>query len=403
MLTVMIPAYQPDEALVDLTDELWSYGCRMIVVDDGSGASYEPVFRQIKDICTVLTHPENKGKGAAIKTALTYIQQELPEEDLIGVMDADGQHLPEDMMRLFAYAGAHRKTMVLGVRQVGKDMPLRSRLGNQITRTVFQLVSGVKVSDTQTGLRAFDSELIPQLLAIDGVRYEYEMNVLIALAKGGFPIEEVPIHTIYRDQENSTSHFRAVRDSLRIYRDIFKFTLSSLSSFLLEYLLFSLLMLILPHTALPVLAANVLARCVSAFYNYSMNCRFVFHTKKTFNTAVNYFELALGILLMNNLILGLLVEKLHMVVYPAKLCTELFLFLISWLIQNCVIFRKQKDIPHEGSGAQACGSIPAAEPSEDRAGKQDHSSRSRRFHFFRYRHKAVMVHPATKAAMPMTT
>lgn len=339
MSVVIIPAYKPDETLISITDQLWESGCRIVVVDDGSGEKYQPIFDKICDICIVLKHLENRGKGVALKTALTYIKEKLWNENVIGVMDCDGQHLPKDMMKLLAFAETHRQTMVLGVREVGEDMPPKSRLGNQITRTVFWLVSGVKVTDTQTGLRAFGSELLDKLIFVEGKRYEYEMNVLMALAKMGIPIEEVPIHTIYRDQDNSSSHFRAVQDSIRIYKDIFKFMLSSFSSFILDYLLFSLLMIFLPHTAVLVFAANVLARMVSAFYNYSMNCRFVFHTKKKVCTAFQYFELAVFILFMNNIILESLVKLLGVSVYPAKLMTECVLFLLSWMIQNRMIFR----------------------------------------------------------------
>lgn len=164
MSVVIIPAYQPDETLVLITEKLWDYGCRILVVDDGSGGKYQSVFNRIKDKCIILAHSENQGKGVAIKTALDYIKNEFWEENSIGVMDSDGQHLPEDMMKLLIVAEKNPKTMVLGVRQVGKDMPLKSRLGNQITRIVFKLASGVKVTDTQTGLRAFDRELLGKLL-----------------------------------------------------------------------------------------------------------------------------------------------------------------------------------------------------------------------------------------------
>lgn len=340
MPVVIIPAYKPDETLVRITDQLWEYGCRMIVVDDGSGEEYQPVFDKVKDICIVLEHLENRGKGAAIKTALAYIKAEIWDDNPIGIMDCDGQHLPEDMVKLLAFAGTHREALVLGVRNVGKEMPLKSRLGNQITRTVFRLVSGVKVSDTQTGLRAFGPQLITKLLSVEGERYEYEMNVLMDFAEMGIPIEEVPIHTIYRDRENSTSHFRVIRDSVRVYGDILRFALSSLSSFILDYVLFFLLLLFLPHTVFYTLLANITARIVSAFYNYSMNCRFVFYTNKRVGTAVHYFALACLILVMNNLFLELFVQVFRMSVYPAKLLTECLLFVLSWVVQRYVIFQK---------------------------------------------------------------
>lgn len=338
MSVVIIPAYKPDQFLTEITGKLWEYGCRIIVVDDGSGEEYQQTFDSVKDICIVLRHSENRGKGAAIKTALAYIRQEIWENEPVGIMDCDGQHLPEDMQKLLQYARTHRETLILGVRTVGKEMPLRSRAGNQITRSVYRLVSGVKVSDTQTGLRAFGSELTERFLSVEGERYEYEMNVLMTCAKEKIPIWEVRISTIYRDEDNSNSHFRGFRDSIRIYKDILKFILSSFSGFLLDYLLFSLMLLFLPHTAVAVLLANVAARIVSAYYNYSMNCRYVFHTDRRIGGAAGYFILAGFILMMNNLILELWVQVLRVPVHPAKLLTECLLFAISWLVQKHIIF-----------------------------------------------------------------
>lgn len=341
MPVIIIPAYKPEKMLLTVVERLLLCDCQVIVVDDGSGEEYREIFDETEAFCIVLRHSENRGKGAAIKTALSFIRNEMRGGGLIGIMDCDGQHLPEDMLELLAFAGAHREALALGVRKVGTDMPLKFRLGNQITREVFRMISGVKVSDTQTGMRALDSKLIPRLLSVKGDRYEYEMNQLMACARAGIPIVEMPISTIYRDEKNSNSHFHKVRDSIRIYKDILKFTAFSFSSFLLDYLLFSLLMLFLPHRAGYLLLANLTARGVSAFYNYSMNCRFVFHRDREINTAAGYFALAGFIFLLNNLLLEAFVQGAHLSVYLAKLLTECSLFVISWLIQKCIIFGKK--------------------------------------------------------------
>lgn len=344
MAWVIIPAYRPGKELVSIVKQMWECGCRLVVVDDGSGEEFEPVFETVSDICVVLKYPENRGKGAAIKSALTYIEEKRTHRDVVGVMDADGQHLPEDMIKLLQAAEESARTLVLGIRNVGQKMPLRSRLGNKITRSIFRMVSGVWVSDTQTGLRAFGSELIPRLLQIEGDRYEYEMNVLLTLAREKTHIEEVRIKTIYKDEENSTSHFRTVVDSLRIYKDILKFTFSSMSSFVIDYLLFGLLMILFPHTSAFILGSNIIVRMVSSYYNYSMNCKYVFKTGKTPRTAMNYFLLAGCVLVMNNVILESLTQVLRIPVYPAKLLTECLLFLMSWIVQSHMIFRKSKPL-----------------------------------------------------------
>ena len=134
-----------------------------------------------------------------------------------------------------------------------------------------------------------------------------------------------------------------VKDSIRIYKDIFKFTLSSLSSFVLDYILFTVFVLMLSRGAGMVIAANVAARIISAFFNYSMNCRFVFHTHRQVRTAADYFILAGIILALNNVVLEIFMYSFHIHAQMAKLMTECVLFVFSWLFQNKVIFRKRKE------------------------------------------------------------
>lgn len=341
---VIIPAYNPDEELVSLTEQLWERCYRIIVVDDGSEEACQPIFDQISRIhqAVVVHHEENLGKGCAIKTALDFIRRESLPCSVIGIMDADGQHTPEDMTRLLWHAEKKPDELFLGVRKVGEDMPLRSRMGNQITRSIFRKLSGVAVSDTQTGLRAFSRSLADTLLTIPGERYEYEMNMLMYCARHDIPIGEVPIQTIYRDEENSTSHFRTVADSFRIYRDLFKFTLSSMSSFVLDYVLFLILTAFFFKTARMLVLANVLARLISAAYNYYMNTRYVFHQKAGWKSAAQYAGLAGIILVLNSAVLSFLCFFTPLPEALAKMVTECILFLISWVIQHRIIFRKKR-------------------------------------------------------------
>ena len=110
---------------------------------------------------------------------------------------------------------------------------MRSAFGNKLTRFLFKQQTGVAVTDTQTASSLYNQH-DPLLLDIEGQRYEYEMNVLLAASKA-FPILEVPIETVYIN-DNEGSHFRPIRDGLMIYKDMFKFALSSLSSFIVDYL-----------------------------------------------------------------------------------------------------------------------------------------------------------------------
>ena len=216
---VIIPVYQPEACLESLVKELWENGNEVLVVDDGSGPAHLYTFKKLEENAIVLHHKENRGKGAAIKTALSYIREQLWDYDVVGIMDGDGQHTPSDMEKLLQKAAEEDGHLILGVRKVGQDMPLRSRFGNWMTREIFRMLSGSYISDTQSGLRAFSTTLIPKLLEIPGERYEYETNVLMTCVKNEIPVTEVPIATIYKDKENSTSHFHVILDSFRIYRE----------------------------------------------------------------------------------------------------------------------------------------------------------------------------------------
>lgn len=341
---VIIPAYNPDETLKKLVLENWEQDNLILVVDDGSDSSCNSIFWEAEEKSIVLHHKKNLGKGATIKTALTYIKEELWHCSVIGIMDADGQHKTEDMQRLLAEAKAHPDALIIGARTVDKHMPWKSRMGNRITRNVFHIISGTYVSDTQTGLRSFTSKLLDAMLEIPGERYEYETNALLICVKNQIEIREVPIQTIYHDEKNSCSHFHKVRDSIRIYKNLLKFSLFSFSSFLLDYVLFTLFTLLLSQTAGAVTVSNVSARIFSGFYNYLMNSRFVFHKKGSAQTGLEYLALAIGILVLNNLVLNGLVFLLGMQIYPAKLLTECILFLVSWVVQKKLIFAKESKV-----------------------------------------------------------
>ena len=225
----LIPAFEPENELINLVIQLYDAHFKVILVDDGSGENYRRIFSTAKRFADVLVHETNMGKGKAIKTGLAYVKRHYPENTVVVTMDADGQHSVSDAVRVAEAAADETKSLVLGVRCFGRDVPKRSRFGNTVTRFVFRAVTGLGVSDTQTGLRAFGSEQIPFMLGVDGERYEYEMNVLLKYAKGKIPIIEVKIATIYFDN-NEGSHFGTFKDSFRIYRSIFKLDKSKKSS-----------------------------------------------------------------------------------------------------------------------------------------------------------------------------
>ena len=219
---VLIPAYCPDDKLIALVQTLHEMDFTIVVVNDGSNADHTPVFNAVSAWAAVLSHETNKGKGSALKTGLEFIKSTFTVPYIVVTADADGQHLPEDILRVCEKAQENPGSLILGSRMIGKGAPLRSRLGNALTRFVFALSTGYRIYDTQTGLRAFSNGLTDYLLSVEGERYEYEMNVLLDATKEKIEIIEVPIETIYIEN-NKGSHYKVFRDSYMIYKQIFNF------------------------------------------------------------------------------------------------------------------------------------------------------------------------------------
>ena len=336
----LIPAYKPSLYLLELLENLSHLGFKTVVVNDGSGLDYEKIFFDCSRYAEVLHHEKNQGKGSALKTGLRYIYKTYRADCIVVTVDADGQHLASDALKIVKLAESSPRSIVLGCRKLGKTAPLRSRFGNGITRFVFRCSTGRKVYDTQTGLRAFDGNMIPKMIIIEGERYEYEMNVLLRLAKENTTIVEQEIETIYLDN-NASSHFDAVKDSARIYKEILKFSAASFVGFLTDYAAYSLLLLLGGGLTF----SNTVARIISASVNFTLNRKFVFKSKGNLLLAVlKYIILALCILVGNTLVLNLLVNKLSVNPMIAKLITELLFFLISWIVQKTVVFKQKGDV-----------------------------------------------------------
>lgn len=337
---IIIPAYEPDERMVALVAELHAAAADsdVIVVDDGSGFAFEPLFSEAKRSgAHVLSYRDNHGKGYAIKFALSYLTPHILPSDIVVVMDCDGQHAVSDALRLAKISAEHPEALILGCRLQSPTSPLRSRLGNAITRGVFRTVTGVRVYDTQTGLRAFTGRLLPTLREIPGSRYEYETNVLLTCTNKGITLMEEPIQTIYIDN-NRASHFHTLRDSWLIYKEILKFAASSFTSFLLDYILYSVILLL--GGAGSVLAANIAARLVSATVNYSINRNMVFESDTPVaQSALRYAALAFGILVVNSALLMLLTSVLGLNAFIAKVAVEAVMFVLSYLVQKRMVFR----------------------------------------------------------------
>ena len=346
-IPVVVPSYEPDEKLILLIENLKSAGfTEVIVVDDGSeGAEYQKLFVKAQEMgCTVLHHAVNQGKGRALKTAFNHCLVAYPDALGCVTIDSDGQHTVKDMTACMEALTASPDSLVLGVRDFNKEgIPARSVFGNKTTSRVMKLLTGLSISDTQTGLRAIPVAFMKELLFEKGERFEFETNMLLATKESGRNIVEVPIETIYLE-ENKTSHFNPVKDSIKIYAIFLKFIISSLSSSVVDLVLFTVFLAVLEEQSFGnisyIMMATVLARILSAVYNFTINYKVVFKSRDNAGHAViKYACLAVFIMFAS----GFLVEQIYgLTMLPEvliKVPVDVLLFLVSFWVQREFVYK----------------------------------------------------------------
>ncbi len=289
---VIIPCYEPsDKKFVPYAEKLSRTDIRSIViVNDGSGEKYNKVFEKVKALPKVhyISYPENKGKGHALKTAFEYCKDAFPHDSVFVTADCDGQHRIEDVTKVALATVENPNAFVLGCRDFSKPhVPKRSRMGNENTKKLFKLLYGVKLADTQTGLRGFSYGLLDMLIGVSGTRFEYEMNQLIVLDRNKVPFKEVMIETVYEAKEDDVdkvSHFKTFSDSARVIGVLLKnlgwYFFSSAISAVVDVVAFYLLFAFAftgQLDTLRTLYATVGARVLSSIFNFIFNYKFVFH------------------------------------------------------------------------------------------------------------------------------
>lgn len=344
-VAILIPAYKPEDKLLKLVSEFDGIkDIEIVVVNDGSGAEFDGIFKKLPQSVTLLNHEVNMGKGRALKTAIAHIKENMKECEGIITADADGQHKFEDIMRLKDTFLENKEALCLGGRLFEGDVPFRSRFGNTVTRHVFAAASGVKVRDTQTGLRAFGRKHFADFLTIKGDRYEYEINMLLFAAENDIRMIEIPIATVYYD-DNSHSHFNKFKDSFRIYMCILKFASSSFLAFLIDFILLLVLNSLLSKplgNELSLLVSTVTARVISASCNFIINRKAVFHShEKLLPSILKYGALSACILALNYLLLRLLNIVLGVPLPIAKIIVEVSLFIVNFFLQGRFVFGKK--------------------------------------------------------------
>lgn len=347
-VTVIIPSLNPDEKLIQVVEGLIKKGFKdILIVNDGSDNEHKEPFQTVEryEECHILHHETNKGKGRALKTAFEYCLNN--KKDIAGVVtvDGDNQHSAEDIYECSKKLVELKNHVILGVRDfTGNNVPAKSKLGNNMTKFVFRVFCGLKISDTQTGLRAIPFEYLELMNRIKGERFEYETNMLLELKQYKIPYNEVCIHTIYID-ENASTHFHPIKDSIKIYGVILKFLMGSLLSSVIDIMAFAILSTMLGglENVSRIFIATVVARAISSLINYTFNRKAVFESDTSVKKSmIRYYILCVCQMMVSYGLVWGTTELLilgNALTVISKVIIDTCLFVISFKIQRAWVFK----------------------------------------------------------------
>jgi glycosyltransferase involved in cell wall biosynthesis len=332
--------------LVDLVDVLLQLldaeriHASIVVVNDGSSTPTANVFSQLaqRRCVTVLPHAINLGKGAALKTGINYILTHEPNVMGIVTADADGQHLPRDILAVAKRLRECRDALILGCRDFGAETPLRSRFGNLLTRAVFRFLTRKRLVDTQTGLRGLPPSVAKRMLQMSHPGYELELALLYSEARRGTPIQQVEIATVY-EPGNPTSHFNPVLDSLRIYFVFFRYSALSIAAAIVDYTLFFLLYYSTDQLLLSVVVGRLL---IGGFY-FTVARQKVFLSQGRITREAALFTLLLAASALASYgVITVLVLVFFVPVPLAKVLADLMLFFANFAFQKVFVFFREE-------------------------------------------------------------
>jgi len=306
----------------------------IVVVDDGNGSDYEAIFQSVQQVpdTSLLTNAVNLGKGAALKHGMNYILVNYPACTGVVTADADGQHSAADILKIAAELKEKPDNVIFGARQFGLDVPLRSRFGNLISRYLYRFFIGLSLSDTQTGLRGIPRSLMTRCLSIRANRYEFETEQLIIIKSAGMPVREIPIQTIYID-DNRTSHFRPLLDSAQIYFVLLRYVGSSLITEAVDLVVFATIM----AWSDDLLLSNTVGRLVAIWAQFTLLQKFVFRLRGN----AKMFAAYLGLVVVSGIVsTAMQIQLANLVPFPvaAKIIAEVSVFLFNFLFLRDLVF-----------------------------------------------------------------
>lgn len=335
----IIPSFNPDQNLIELVRKLSNKSFYPIfVIDDGSRQEHQSIFCDLSKFKNVilLRHAVNLGKGAALKTAFNYILTKKPEIKGVVTLDSDGQHTIEDCKNIIELLKKHPNNFLLGYRSFNTNIPLKSYIGNNISRFIYTLVLGKNFKDTQTGLRGFGIDVMKKCLTINSNRFEFETEQLALVLENDIPIYEIPIKTIYIENNKSTS-FKPLADSFRIYFTLVKYGLSSFTTAIVDFVVFYISI----YFGKNVIFSNYLARTFSIFVQFFLLDNFVFKSKTKLLRFLHFSTYVYIMGTVSALTQLKFLKISHSPILLIKVTVEFIMFFVNFFMLRLFVFKRK--------------------------------------------------------------
>lgn len=341
---VIIPVSSPGDKLNGYIASIIECGYKVILVFDG--CEPDNIFH-VNESCIILRNAVSQGVGRAVKTGVNYILTRLPECKCAVIADDTCTYSTEDIALCEDSALSDPAAIVLGSRKLTKtSVPFKARFINNSFRIMFRTLCGINIKDSRTSLRAFSRNLMADIMGVQGEGSDFMVNMLLYTKQRNIPITEAAVDAQYFPAPKKPL-MNNLADLLNIFFVFIKFMVTSLSSFVIDLLAFTLFVNIFKgFIASPqyyILYSTILSRVISAFVNFSLNKYTVFKNKgRTLKTFIKYASLCAVQLLVSSTLVFVVYDKIFAGAVSEsiiKIFVDAILFFVSFQVQREWVFK----------------------------------------------------------------
>lgn len=347
---VILPVKDPDDSLLEYIKGLISNGVKkLIVVDDGSEADCGDLFDEIKELpqCDLIRQEENCGIAWALKDAMDHYLDKGYNEVYNGVAYVEylGRYAYSDIERVSEAMDSNPESIIISERTFDDGVEKNKKIGNRIMIMIYDFLYGIRVKDPQSGLRGFPNKIIPRIMKVDGVDYEYMINMVIEGQKHGMKPVCLKNEKISTNAQVFTKPYPK-KNAGFIYKHLIihfiKYIISALVSFALDVTLFQIFVgMLQPYHEAYILMATIFARAISSVWTFTFNRKVVFHSKDNLIKSLLKFYGLVAIQMFSSGVLVTLIFRAIRIIPEAviKVIVDFSIFLISYKVEKQFIFK----------------------------------------------------------------